>query len=361
MTLHHSGKSDFDSYKVAMERLERGTPPSEDTGFLGANLNPAEARIVLIPSPWDVTTSYRPGTSRGPEAIIAASHQLDLDDGSFGKVYRAGIAFLPHPDDIDRLNTALRVRAEKVMADLGDGKADKGDLSAVNEGSAILNRHVRGAAEKILAREGFPAVVGGDHASPLGLIEALSEKHKDGFGILHFDAHHDLREAYEGFTFSHASIFYNVMERVSGISKLVQVGIRDFCAEERDYMTALGKRGDVFYQRDLFKRKARGESWHSVCEDIISRLPAKVYISFDIDGLDPACCPSTGTPVPGGLGFDEAVYLLELLVDSGKKVIGFDLCEVSPDPEGISEWDANVGCRMLYKLCGALAKTQNIV
>jgi agmatinase len=354
-------KRSLDDFKTAMERLERGTPPAEDAGFLGADLDPSQAKIVLIPSPWDVTTSYRPGTSRGPEAIIAASHQLDLDDGSFGKVYRAGIAFLSHPDAIDRLNTSLRIRAEKVMADLGEGTVDPGDLSAVNEGSATLNRYVRDAARQVLQRGAVAAVVGGDHASPLGLIQELGERNPDGFGVLHFDAHHDLREAYEGFQFSHASIFHNVMETVPAVSRLVQVGIRDFCEEEREYMKALGGRGAVFYQRELFKRKARGESWDAICKDIVSKLPAKVYVSFDIDGLDPACCPSTGTPVPGGLSFDEAVYLLECVGESGRKVIGFDLCEVSPDPTGESEWDANVGCRVLYKLCGLVAISSQTV
>ena len=354
-------KKKLDDFAVSMERLERGTPPSEDSGFLGADLDPEQARIVLIPSPWDVTTSYRPGTARGPEAIIAASHQLDLDDGSFGKVYRAGIAFLPSPEPIKRLNTSLRIRAEKVMADLGDGEADPGDLGAVNEGSATLNRHVRNCAKAILDRGAVAAVVGGDHASPLGLVHELGERNPDGFGILHFDAHHDLRRAYEGFEFSHASIFYNVMETVPAVSKLVQVGIRDFCEEERDYMEALGRRGTVFYQREIFKRKARGESWDSICNDIVSNLPDKVYVSFDIDGLDPVCCPSTGTPVPGGLSFDEAVYLLESLAESGRKVIGFDLCEVSPDPAGEGDWDANVGCRVLYKLCGLTAVSRKLI
>ncbi len=351
----------LDSYSVAMEKLERGTPPVEGSGFLGADLDPKEAKLVLIPSPWDVTTSYRPGTSRGPEAIIAASHQLDLDDGSFGKVYRAGISFLPHPDNIERMNAFLRIRAEKVMADLAEGEPDPGDLSAVNEGSAALNKYVRDAANEALENGAIAAVVGGDHASPLGLIQALGEKHPDGFGVLHFDAHHDLRNAYEGFQFSHASIFHNVMESVPSVSRLVQVGIRDFCEEEREYMTALGWRGSVFYQRDLFKRKARGETWDTVCKDIVSQLPPKVYVSFDIDGLDPVCCPSTGTPVPGGLSFDEAVYLLESLAESGRKIIGFDLCEVSPDPNGENEWDANVGCRMLYKLCGLVTKSGNLI
>lgn len=351
----------LDSYSIAMEKLERGTPPVEGSGFLGADLDPKEAKVILIPSPWDVTTSYRPGTSRGPEAIISASHQLDLDDGSFGKVYRAGISFLPHPDFIERMNAFLRIRAEKVMADLSEGEADPGDLAAVNEGSAALNKYVRDAAVHALDNGAVAAVVGGDHASPLGLIQALGEKNPDGFGVLHFDAHHDLRNAYEGFQFSHASIFHNVMESVPAVSRLVQVGIRDFCEEEREYMNSLGWRGSVFYQRDLFKRKARGETWDTVCKDIVSQLPPKVYVSFDIDGLDPVCCPSTGTPVPGGLSFDEAVYLLECLAESGRQIIGFDLCEVSPDPNGENEWDANVGCRMLYKLCGLVARSGNLI
>jgi agmatinase len=351
----------LDSYSIAMEKLERGTPPVEGSGFLGADLDPKEAKVILIPSPWDVTTSYRPGTSRGPEAIISASHQLDLDDGSFGKVYRAGISFLPHPDFIERMNAFLRIRAEKVMADLSEGEADPGDLAAVNEGSAALNKYVRDAAVYALDNGAVAAVVGGDHASPLGLIQALGDKHPDGFGVLHFDAHHDLRNAYEGFQFSHASIFHNVMESVPAVSRLVQVGIRDFCEEEREYMSSLGWRGSVFYQRDLFKRKARGETWDTVCKDIVSQLPPKVYVSFDIDGLDPVCCPSTGTPVPGGLSFDEAVYLLECLAESGRQIIGFDLCEVSPDPNGENEWDANVGCRMLYKLCGLVARSGNLI
>jgi len=84
-----------------------------------------------------------------------------------------------------------------------------------------------------------------------------------------------------------------------------------------------------------------------------------VYISFDIDGLDPAFCPTTGTPVAGGLSWDEALYLIEALVDSGRKIIGFDLCEVAPGKDG-SEWDANVGARLLYKLCGAALKSQGM-
>lgn len=101
----------------------------------------------------------------------------------------------------------------------------------------------------------------------------------------------------------------------------------------------------------LSASKFAGESWHSLCERIVARLPQQVYVSFDIDGLAPQYCPHTGTPVPGGLTFDEAVYLLSRVAASGRRIVGFDLCEVAPAPSGEDEWDANVGARMLYKLC----------
>lgn len=150
-----------ESYESAMARLESGLPPAEGAGFLGANLHPEEARVVIIPSTWDVTTSYRPGTAKGPEAIVAASHQLDLDDGSFGKVYRSGIAFLDNPGHLERLNAALRIRAEKVMADLAEGSADPGDIQAVNDGSDALNRFVRKMPKPFWTEEHFQLLSAG--------------------------------------------------------------------------------------------------------------------------------------------------------------------------------------------------------
>ena len=124
-------------------------------------------------------------------------------------------------------------------------------------------------------------------------------------------------------------------------------------------MVGLGGRGSCFYGRDIFRMKAEGRSFKSIADEIIATLPANVYVSFDIDGLDPSYCPSTGTPVPGGLSFDEAVYILEALAVSGRKVVGFDLTEVAPGADG-SEWDANVGARLLYKLCGCLLKSRRL-
>ena len=230
--------------------------------------------------------------------------------------------------------------------------ADDPRLAKVNAFGQGVNEHVARLAQEHLQHGRLVGVVGGDHSCPLGLIKALGEHHADGFGILHVDAHYDLRRAYEGFTYSHASIMYNVMETVPAVRSLVQIGIRDYSAEEHAYAKRLAHRGAQFPASGLFRMKAEGGSWASITRAIIAELPQKVYISFDIDGLDPALCPSTGTPVPGGLSYEEAVFLLEQLAASGRTIIGFDLCEVAPGADG-DEWDANVGARMLYKLCGA--------
>ncbi|NBT58359.1 hypothetical protein EBT16_06205, partial [bacterium] len=170
------------------------------------------------------------------------------------------------------------------------------------------------------------------------------------FGILHFDAHSDTRNAYEGFTWSHASIMFNVLRNVPQVAKLVQVGIRDYCEEESAFCESEKHRVKTFHDSYLQSRKFEGASWKSICDEIIKELPPLVWISFDIDGLDPKLCPHTGTPVPGGLEYNEVLYLLKSLALSKRKIIGFDLNEVAPDPSEKSEWDANVGARLLYKL-----------
>jgi agmatinase len=254
---------------------------------------------------------------------------------------------------IHALNHRAREAALRAIDSLEHGQQAAADTATVNAASEQLNRHVYEQARAVRQQGKFAAVVGGDHSSPQGLIQALAEEGE--FGLLHFDAHHDLRVVFEGFNHSHASIFYNVLENYPSVTKLVQVAIRDYSRDEAKYAIDQGERVSVFYGRDLFRRKAGGESFKTITQAVIDQLPQRVYISFDIDALDPPYCPGTGTPVPGGLSFDEACFMLEELALSGKEIIGFDLCEVAP---GKSEWDANVGARMLYKLCGALLYSQ---
>ena len=139
--------------------------------------------------------------------------------------------------------------------------------------------------------------VGGDHSVPLGLMRVMAERYP-GVGVLHIDAHADLRKAYEGFTYSHASIMYNALQEAPGIGALVQVGIRDFCDEELETARA-DKRVVQFPDHELAAAGFAGETWQQVCNRIVETLPKQVYVSFDIDGLSPGNCPHTGTPVPG--------------------------------------------------------------
>jgi agmatinase len=227
-----------------------------------------------------------------------------------------------------------------------DKKINKKLLEEINADCQELNTYVKEITEKLLDDGKIVGVVGGEHSVPLGYLQALSEKYKD-FGILHIDAHSDLRDAYEGLEFSHASIFFNAL-KIKNISKLVQIGIRDFCEQEHELVKKEKGRVVVFTDYEINKSLFEGSTWEKVCDNIIKNLPKNVYISFDIDGLLPYLCSNTGTPVPGGFTIDKMVYLLEKLISSGKKIIGFDLCEVAP---GKDEWNGNVGARILYKLC----------
>ncbi|MBC6478790.1 MAG: agmatinase family protein [Hormoscilla sp. GM7CHS1pb] len=317
--------------------------------FFGFPYGVEEASIVFLPVPWDVTTSYGEGAANGPQAILDASVQLDFYDFDIPQAWQTRCGTIPINSDIQEQNYAMRAIAKGIIEYLATGgnvddEAIAPQLATVNRASWVLNQWVYTQGRELLDRGKLVGLVGGDHSVPLGLMQALAERHED-YGILQIDAHADLREAYEGFTYSHASIMYNAM-KILQISRLVQVGIRDVC--EAEMAMVRGDRRIVMFDDWQLKANAyEGITWAAQCQEIISNLPDKVYISFDIDGLNPSYCPYTGTPVPGGLEFNEAIYLLRSLVQSGKKIIGFDLCEVAP---GGDEWDGNIGARVLYKL-----------
>jgi agmatinase len=144
---------------------------------------------------------------------------------------------------------------------------------------------------------------------------------------------------------------YNAL-KTSAVSKLVQVGIRDYCEEEVEVIQRSQGRVVTFFDEDIKASQYTGASWDSVCNEIIKHLPDLIYISFDIDGLDPKLCPNTGTPVAGGFEFHQIAYLIKKVVQANKRIIGFDLNEIAP---GEGDWDANVGARMLYHLCNWMA------
>ncbi len=258
-------------------------------------------------------------------------------------------------ESLFELSNKARKEALKVIEALENNQTNPEALDFVNKASATLNSSVYEKSLEQIKKGKLVAVVGGDHSCPLGLIKALSDTQTESFGILHVDAHHDLREAYEGFTYSHASIFYNAMKECDKISNLIQVGIRDYSKEEAQRMIGYGKRGDCLYDTAMQAQLASGKSLEEVFAPYINQLPNNVYLSIDIDGLEPLNCPNTGTPVPSGLRYGELEHLIFMIVKSGKKIIGFDLCEVGDSEDG---WDANVGSRVLYQLCGAILASQ---
>ncbi len=321
-------------------------------GIYGLPHSPREAKVVIIPVPWEPTTSYRKGTAKGPNAILEASRQVDLFDVQTGRPYEQGIAMLDPDPSIARWNEEACAAAEPVIEAGGDVSKDEAladKLARVNALSVMLDDRVHAIASSLLAENKLVGVVGGDHASPLGSIRAHAERWP-GLGVLHLDAHADLRVAYEGFERSHASIMNNVT-KLAGVASIVQVGIRDLSEDEHRMITSSSGRIRTLFDAEIAARRFDGESFSSIASRAIDALPEHVYLSWDIDGLDPALCPSTGTPVPGGLSFHEAVHLLALVRKSGRTIVGFDLCEVAPSASG-DEWDGNVGARLLYKMIG---------
>lgn len=333
------------------------------SGIFGLPFTREDAGIVLFPVPFGATTSYGGQTALGPRAILDASMQVDLLDHQFGRVYELGIFMEPIGEDVMALSNAARRLAKPIIERGGAEKSDRAAVAKIDAAGERINAITYRAAHAILGEGKLPGLVGGDHSTPFGFIQACAEfamclpKNK-GLGIVQIDAHMDFRDAYEGFAWSHASIMHNVVARIPEVTKLVQIGIRDYGEGERSFGRGQGKRVSTHFDYDWSRRMDDGEIWPDLCKAAIKPLPAHVYVSFDIDGLDPSLCPHTGTPVGGGISFNRVCTLLAILARSGRRIVGFDLNEVSPGPDeggGEPEWDANVGARMLYKLCGAAA------
>ena len=319
-----------------------------------------EADIVIIPIPWDATASYGKGTSNGPQAVLDASTQLDFYHPQLDKAYNTKVYMAPISSEWKEINDMCCEKSIAYISYLETNGEEaalekfKSDIEEINDAHTALKENLKQRCTALIEAGKIPAVLGGEHSTPLGLIQALNEVHAE-FGILQIDAHADLRVAYEGFYQSHASIMDNVLRTCNHMKKLVQVGIRDISETEVLY-SAASERVKTFYDWNLKEEQYEGKSWSKQVDEIIAELPEKVYISFDIDGLKPELCPHTGTPVAGGFELQEISFLVFKLVEAGKKIIGFDLNEVAPGDEG--DWDANVGARALWQLVCATEKSR---
>lgn len=321
-------------------------------GMFGLPFSEDECETVLVPVPWEVTVSYGGGTADGPQAILEASYQVDLYDPFVVDAWKKGIAMKPLNEQLREKSDELREQAEEYIDALANGQQEtdpslKSIADRISTECKSMNQWVKDSVLEVWKSGKYAGLIGGDHSTPLGMMQAIAEKHGN-FAILQIDAHADLRKAYEGFEFSHASIMYNAL-KIPQVEKLVQVGIRDYCEEELQLIQSSNGRIKTFFDRDIKYDLFGGDSWDRICNRIVKELPQTIYLSFDIDGLDPKLCPNTGTPVAGGFETEQVLFLLEKIVRTGRKIIAFDLNEVSPGAEG-SDWDANVAARLLYRI-----------
>ena len=258
------------------------------------------AKIVVLPVPYDKTSTWVKGADKGPEAFLEASfalENLDLETGT--EVYRQGIATLPPVTD--------------------DASPEQ------------LCEAVRRAAGRLWDDGKFPVTVGGNHTVSIGAIRAAAERFP-GLTVLQLDAHSDLRPEYEGTPLNHAC----VMNRAQEVAATVQVGIRSMCCEELPYAA----KSRIFYAHQIYS----SEDWFN---EAVASLSENVYLTIDLDVFDPSVLPSTGTPEPGGLSYYQVLHFLKR-VFAAKNVVGMDLVELCPNPyDKASDY---LAARLAYQL-----------
>lgn len=347
---------------VDLSKFDPNSAGNPNNNLFGLPVSEEEARLIILPVPWEVTVSFGSGTARSAEQIMKASLQVDLFDPDVPEGWQQGFFMKEADKKILLKSDYLRKEAELYIDYISKGDVVENNqfmrktMKEVNEGGYFLNNWVYQQTKTLLDKNKLVGLLGGDHSTPLGYMKAIAEKQGD-FGILQIDAHCDLREAYEGFVYSHASIMYNALKEIPELKKLVQVGIRDYSFGEHQFIQQNAGRIRTYFDKEIRERQFEGESFKQITREIIEQLPDKIYISFDIDGLDPKLCPNTGTPVQGGFETQQVFYLFKQIINSGKQIIGFDLSEVSTSENG---WDANVGARVLFKMCNLMIQSNPV-
>lgn len=344
---------------IDLSGFDPNSVANPNNNIFGLPFTEEDARLVILPVPWEVTVSYGAGTARAADHVFKSSWQVDLMDAD-GKGPEPGWKqgfYMREPDKKLLLKSDyLRKEAELYIdyiaqgAEVEQNKFMCKSLKEINAGSVYMNNWVYENARELLAKDKLVGVLGGDHSTPLGLMKALAEKHGE-FGILQIDAHCDLRKAYEDFTYSHASVMYNALQEIPQLTKLVQVGIRDYCEEEWDLICKSNFKIVTYFDKMIKERQFEGQTWKLIADEIVHNLPQKVYLSFDIDGLDRKYCPNTGTPVSGGFETEQVIYLIKKVKETGRELIGFDLVEIGV---GDNDWDSNVGARLLFRICNIM-------
>lgn len=309
-----------------------------------------EAKLVVVSVPWSVTSDYGRGAAYAPDAIIDASDKKDIYDlkrdiSHYGSVATADIDY-----NIQECSGRLGHEAERIALSLEEsdtiGERTHARIERVNVGFGEMQASVYRQVRRIAKSGKQVAIVGGDQSVAFGAVKALSEHHK-GIGVLNIDAHADLKHEGVPYTYSHTTVMRNIAEELSCVGKIVEVGVRDINHDELAFATANDK-VEIHFSEELAARRFEGETWGKICDEICESLPPKVYISFDIDALKIEFCHNTNSPVPGGMTFDEVVYLVNRVVATGHTIVGFDITEVVPNLDNVM--DANVAARLLGKM-----------
>lgn len=318
--------------------------PGLDNGnFLGLPVV-ADPAVRFVAVPYDATVSYGGGTAGGPGNVLAASRQLDVCIPGLEAPWRLGFAWEElRCASLARAGELRLVGARAVAAAEGGRAPSRDDVAALDHAGDEIARALATAVAGALDRGEFPVVVGGEHAVALGAYRACAAR--GPFGILQIDAHMDLRPAYEGLRHSHASVMHNALLE-PGLERLTQVAVRDYAPVERDRARREGDRVRVVLDDDLQRDLLDGRPFGGLAREIVAGLPSRAWVSLDVDGLAPALCAHTGTPVPGGLGFAQADRLLAELADSGREVLGLDVVEVAGAPH---EFEGAVAARLAYR------------
>lgn len=264
------------------------------------------SRVVILPVPYDGTTTYQSGTREGPRAVIMASRELEPFDEE--------ICIEPYSGGIFTLN----------------------ELDVTVSSPEEMISRVAEAGLEIIRSGKLPVMVGGEHLLTLGMIKAVSKEVKSGWGILHIDAHADLRESYQGSRFSNAC----VMRLALDYARVVSVAVRSITKEEFEFAKAYPV--PIFFCRDFMENVA-------LQYRVLELLPEKVYVTVDLDALDPSIMPSVGTPEPGGLGWYDLISFLKKVFEI-KDVLGFDVMELKPIPNLVAP--DFLAAKLIYKLIG---------
>jgi agmatinase len=277
----------------------------DSSKFLGYDSVINQAQILILPIPYEQTVSYRPGTREGPRAIITASQEVETYDEELDQeTYKVGIHTLR-------------------------------ELGPIMSGPQEMIASVQKRVSALLPKEKFLVALGGEHSLSFGLVQAFKEKYPS-ISVLQLDAHADLRDSYQGTPFSHASVMHRIME----IAPSVQVGVRSLSREESRLIKE--RELPVYFARDT----RGGDNW---MEKAMEKLSPQVYLTIDLDVLDPSIMPSVANPEPGGLTWEQILRFLRLL-SIKREIVGFDVMELCPISGNIAP--DFLAAKLTYRLLG---------